>query len=803
MAQHIEPLSGGLVTSRDASLLAEGELQQCDDCMYRPNDTALHRALGRIRLNSTAMSAVTGLRYCAFDSPDPDVLVAQTSTAYLRGPITGGSTVFTSLGTITGGTSFDSVHYRNRHYLLNGSNDNKVLLKDGTLRAHGMKPVTGSPSVTVTTSGGVWPLGASSVPNYYEYWTTEVYKTATEDIESTFTGTPATVYISDVNDYAVINRPPEINSAVTHWRVYRSISKSIPLGQAFPAGFLIGELGIDSASFSDGLAIIGSKLFPSTSSASARTLKENYETITDWTNRPNLLADDAAYATGDSFLDISTTAGGAIKFISAKTTIEGELGGLAFSGLGDPIADISVEIQGYHNRLDGRVAIALSHDGGVTWTANQSTYLGINAGSPVTAIIPGLWGRVWSAGEFSSSLFRIRLSAYNTQEGAAVTHTVDYVAVTVTHSGTTASQAVSFPALQVTVGTTTLSLGRDGPPPKAFMGDIFEEGLVVNDVANPTQIAYSTQEDPDSFPSAYILSFQTKDKDTVRCLKTLGNVLMVGLYSKLFRVNYLPRENDAEFDRGRAIDLISADHGIVGPRAACVFQMDGQPLMMAYVSRYGLHMTDGYKATTLTDDIDWSQVAITDNCELMNDPSNYHIVLFLATKKYHLSYHPTHLKNGKLKVSGPDGFACAASTSASLDSGATGFYTGRSDGFVYVENSGASDGSGGTISPVIRTRDLYLAGQGNEWQITKALLHHGVGVGITLNGSLRVEKTNATGRDTPEHTIEGLTRGMTRIPLNDMGEGISVKIRVTGDDSARFNYLVVEGEGFGTEDSLA
>lgn len=391
----------------------------------------------------------------------------------------------------------------------------------------------------------------------------------------------------------------------------------------------------------------------------------------------------------------------------------------------------------------------------------------------------------------------------------AVDHSIDHVTVKVWHSGTTASTAVPFPSVTIQTGPAILPVGRHGKPPTAFTGDIFEDSLVVNDVANPAVLAYSTQENPDSFPSVYVLAFQTKDKDRIRCIRTLGNVLVVGLFSKLFRVNYLPRELDAEFDRGRAIDIISADHGIVGPKAAAVFQMDGAPLALAYVSRYGIHLTDGYRATTLTNDLDWANlvdVAGLDNCELVNDPSQYQLILFCKMKdgnrkKMHFYYHPSQMKQDKMKVTGPINYAADAATGATLDSGTLLFYTGRDDGFVYLENTGVTDASGGAIAPRVKTREIYTEGPGNELQVTKVLLHQesdGLGV-ITITPELA--KTNAENRLGAPKSMSPTRRGMVRFPISETGEAVAFQIEGTSGVSS-WDYLVLDGIGFGGEDSL-
>ncbi len=51
----------GVVTARDASLLAEGEVAQADDCIYRPNDPAIFKAPGRTAYGTVHSDAVTSV----------------------------------------------------------------------------------------------------------------------------------------------------------------------------------------------------------------------------------------------------------------------------------------------------------------------------------------------------------------------------------------------------------------------------------------------------------------------------------------------------------------------------------------------------------------------------------------------------------------------------------------------------------------------------------------------------------------------------------------------------------------------
>lgn len=54
-----ENFNGGLVTSRDPSTLLPGELQQAQDCIYRPADLAIHRAPGRTAYGTVFSSSIS------------------------------------------------------------------------------------------------------------------------------------------------------------------------------------------------------------------------------------------------------------------------------------------------------------------------------------------------------------------------------------------------------------------------------------------------------------------------------------------------------------------------------------------------------------------------------------------------------------------------------------------------------------------------------------------------------------------------------------------------------------------------
>jgi hypothetical protein len=226
-------------------------------------------------------------------------------------------------------------------------------------------------------------------------------------------------------------------------------------------------------------------------------------------------------------------------------------------------------------------------------------------------------------------------------------------------------------------GSPAILIERDTPPPLWNTGDIFEDSLVVNDTTEPSLVRYSFPGKPHSFPSLYFIGFNTKQQDVVTCIKSLDAVCVVGLRTQLWRLNYLPNETDSEFSRGRCRELISANHGIIGADAACIFTPVEGASRIAYVSHDGLYMTDGIRTQLLTMDLDWDAlVSKTDlpNCLLVNAQHLWCLFFYYTSaggsapndRLLTLSYHPQHLKeSGYLKIAGPTAVAARAADYAS------------------------------------------------------------------------------------------------------------------------------------------
>jgi hypothetical protein len=97
-------------------------------------------------------------------------------------------------------------------------------------------------------------------------------------------------------------------------------------------------------------------------------------------------------------------------------------------------------IQGIQVRLDARadsnggtpkICVEISWDGGATWTAAKSTNINSTQTTYVLGGAADTWGRTWTAGQFSNTNFRIRVT--DVSNNANRDFFLDYIAVSVTY----------------------------------------------------------------------------------------------------------------------------------------------------------------------------------------------------------------------------------------------------------------------------------------------------------------------------------------------------------------------------------
>lgn len=153
---------------------------------------------------------------------------------------------------------------------------------------------------------------------------------------------------------------------------------------------------------------------------------------------------------------------------------------------------------------------------------------------------------------------------------------------------------------------------------------------------------------------------------------------------------------------------------------------------------------------------------------------------------------------GRMKISGPRNVTHVASAFGPVGDSTKRQWILGGDGHVYVEENGEVDESGYGIYPQVKTREMYLAGLGNEWKIDTLHIHHGAGIsGSTtdIDTWYSISKTNVAPVTLPKQntfTIEN--RGLSRIKPQVQGEGISLIFISDPNPTKRLmlNYTLID-----------
>lgn len=811
---HVEPFDQGLVTARDQAFLQPGELAKADNCVYRPNDPFIQKTKGRTVYNSTPITgspSVKGLRHLVFDDANP-IVVAHHGTSYDYSIMTAETGTFTSLATGVGsGETLDAIQYGNRHYLLNGASDtNYVVKSDYTTRNHGLFAVSDAPTVASTT--GSWNSTGLGL-GYYFFITTELVNPGSPDeIESTNVADDATIianpayFLFNTSNIAsasvAVTKPQTFNSSATHWQIYMAGPKEV--GTPVPPRSDFRRVGSPVA-IATSTVTIGNTQTPGTNNRFPTT---NSTVVAGWSNPNNAHLNDNTGTTTNTHLasQLYQTFG----FASITGTVTGVQ------------VEIKARVQG---TINGKplLRVRLTKDNGSNYSAYQAKEMALST-TPGTGTFGEIlaqalqwnvlqyggpndpWGLSWSGSDFNApSQFGVNIQYYwPNLFGTGSTVNIDYIKVTVHTVGGAATTQIAlgnqFPTVILSVGGVMGAIGSHGPPPVATTGDIFEDQMVLNDVADPSIIKYSLPVQVDYFPTLYFINFETKLSDVVTKIVRLGDKLLVGQKNQLFRVNYLPRESDAEFDRGRCYETLSEGQGVVGTQAACTFTVPGGPLMMAFVSYAGVHITDGFQVETLSDDLDWPNTVdipsagdSTDylkNCVLVDYPLNYWLVLYYTptggtsnTRALVFHYHPSHRKpGGKFKITGPITVSGLSATVGKLTNCPV-LMTGQSSGTVYVEDRGYTHNAGGTLAVDLRTREMYPWGMVNTGTVENFYIKHNQDATSTVTTTLLLrEGNNAQTSFAQTETFTTAQAGLYSIPYHVYTDSIQVKFTEPGAD---------------------
>jgi hypothetical protein len=274
------------------------------------------------------------------------------------------------------------------------------------------------------------------------------------------------------------------------------------------------------------------------------------------------------------------------------------------------------------------------------------------------------------------------------------------------------------------------------PPTRVSTGAFFQGSLVLNDLDNPRKIVFSYPNDIDAWPALFYITFNSKDNDQVSAVRALGKSLGVFTKTGLWRVNWLPTEADVSFERGTVSELVCT-RGTFWPQSVCEFT-DSAGSKLAWVSDVGVFATDLYQTQHLTAHLDWAAMGIAPNITtLVNNKNSWRLELWCGQKGYYIHYHPSHVRDGVMAVTGPidrPGNVFTSCTTRDVN-GIEGVITTDRFGSFFLEGGTAVDESlsGLALNMILETREIYPGGMGMEGTLEDSYLHMKPAPFITTN----------------------------------------------------------------------
>lgn len=855
-----EPLSGGLVTARDPAFLMPGELQRAENAFYFPNDDAIYRAPGiSSRANyftgitSGTQKAINSLVAVRFDGGQQYIIGQGTDALAYFDPEVGGNMLEAFTGYSTA-DRLNAVHFKNHWYLFNGVNDNLVFKTGGVVRRHGLLPVTSAP--TTSDSGTPFSLGTNS-SGIYEYWYTEVAKYGDgDDVECAYSATNPVLYTVQLPTSSHAPRitfPAPFNpNEATHRRVYRSASLHVANdAYIFPTGYMVAELPISTTSWVDGGTATNSSSFASSADSDVARYDSGAPviyngTFTDEINAATSGVDVATFDRGTAASPNTTRSRAVRSFmiwnyaLSTSGSITGITVDIRCRATQPSNSKIWLALAKRTSANTAEPMASLSGFSGVLQTSSltkdvvglSSTMSTYSIGSSNDDWLPADYA--WTTDVVNSSAFAVIVNAEMVSPATSASKIeIESVKLTVTHSGSDSIvYGKTYDAITIEQDGEQVSFSANQLPPKASMGAAFQSSLVTNTIEKPRVVVWSNPGDADSFPTdAYYLDeFAGKEGDEITFIGTVNERLIVGMRGSIWRVNYLPNENDASINRGDAVSPISTSVGIVHSKAACTFVTSNGTEGLAFVSPNGIFATGGADISPIGGDLKWvgtnGVIAATSfdvsqvKC-LFNDPATQTIRLLVADgNEYAMSYAARHRKELGGKWTGPIDYSVGtrrpnSGVNVRLSTGAYlthyGYSSTATSGVPSVWREDPSDTpyanslQGTNAKMVVRTRDLYPADLQGEVQLHGILWHgerlSGATTGPDCTGTIYMNFLQSSSTTAAIEPVAGTNAKLLFASVADgRCNGFSVELTQTTSDAIKLHKILSRLESFGEVD---
>jgi hypothetical protein len=677
----------GNCTSKDKIDLGKGEMQVSTGAYYKPGDPKrIWKIGGRSAFGDTGSAAkIIGAQLCLFDTGGTDRIVCQSGTTlYKATPGATGTWSSLATGLSSSATDMFAVHNNDRWYLTNGYDAMRAFENDGTVRNAGMvAPARPTATNSVGTAGARF----------------------TASTGSGFTN-PANAYDSSVSTYAYA-RLSAAGTSTTTWTTMGAATGAGRTLQVIVAVSSPTADQIDRGQFGIGGAALASwnvtaKVEKSEDGGSTFPVTIFNHTFTSSRYMQSQKPIQVAVTANNNLVQIRAT------FTYNSGTVPAEMRLYdAVVGVGGNNGSVTTTTGMYYSVTE------YDQVRGLEGPPCDPLFVQLAAQNTVTLTLAG-------AGVNSNAThYRI----YRTPDGGTapyqlgligtipITETafVDDLAFAITYQPTPL-----VPMSQITVDTGSIRVIRDMPPPILSKTVWFRGSLV--GIAGTRAIAWCEPGFPESWPVINVNDkFPMPEHDQLVSLESLGDVLIIGAQAVMLILTDIPRVVNGVYNNAEVVPL-RGQPGCVGTKAMTSFSVHGEPLA-AWVSPYGVHVTNGQTSSRISDDMDWTATVSTANLSsaVLHYRQDLQILVFAydstggGTNDRIIYFHMNNIhrkQNNLPKWTGPHYGKIACMTSGQISS-VYRIYSGHTtNGIVYLEDSGTTDASqaySSTTVPMILT----------------------------------------------------------------------------------------------------
>ena len=724
----------GLVTSRDATKLAPGEMAVATGIYYKNGDKErAHKLPARSVFGDTGEGAkVKGLAICQFDA-GADYVIAFAGTD-LYGATPGVTGTFASIASAITGDYLDHAHANDRHYLATGS-FLKVLESDGSVRDAGLRAPPAPPVLTTVVGGPATRANASSSASG---WDDDA--NAYDGNVDTFSYGGLRAAGSATITYGFAANTGSTRALALQWSLsagsdvrgnFPDRSGSVDTGAQASPDFNV-NVKIESSENAGG-AWTERMDGVFTTIQSLRTMSFN---ITDTID----LASNVLVRFTLTFNSGTSSAYLRVHDVRWHDTTAG--GGADFSTTGDGLLYAYTE----YDKDTGLESPPSPTTGRLTFS-NRS---GVNVDLPATAENDGA----------------THYNIYRTTDGgiyqdmglvAQVLVGDDYIDEFDWGLTEQPPETLKFLPIQGDSSGTPQLYPRDEPPPILRRIGFHEGTMWGLTEGNRRELRYAIAGRAESWPIINVITgFDFDDHDQIVDCESLGSVLIIGCKGLMIRLDEFPRSHSGAFIASGAERIKGAD-GVVGDYAMSSVPLEGES-HEAWIAHSGIYVTNGFTFRSISEDFDWTAVESLDksNWSLSWDEELRCLVFAQGSRGIYYLIHVDreHVKpTGQPKWTGPHYGDFTAYKQAQVGGRFRTYSAHYTDGKVYLER-GAADGldasnaydTSGTNPLIITTGKEYARGWTELSVHGGRLRHTDFGAGETASIA------HSHGRDASGHT---------------------------------------------------